>query len=371
MRLVPAIICLGAGRGQLPFIEAARKKHKVIAIDRNQEAPGFALSTERVVKSTYDAVGIIRALDKFQKQYRIVGLIARTSGFALRTAARIAKRFKLIGPSPAIIPLATEKSRLQMFCRRHGLRMPGNMKVKHCSDRVTALRFPLIIKPDFPLIGKKAINVVYDKAQLAAAFSAAAEASGNHFVEVEEYIEGFDVSCLFTLRRGRVHIIDFWDELVGVRADGSIKGLGVSMPSVIKKTTVEKSLIALVRRFGTLFPRESALLILSFRINEAGEPYIIELHADLGGDLIADVLLPKANTQFDFFRMAVDFAVQGKVKQQAWRFRPTTLIYDQPKNKVFQRGSIVANLRAAERLNAKQKLTQQSLHLNWLKKCSR
>lgn len=363
------IICLGAGRGQLPFVKTAAKKYKVIAIDRNPEAQGFAFASEKIVKSTRDAVGIIKELEKLRKKYQLVGLSARTSGFALKTAARIAKQYKLVGLSPEIVPLATEKSKLKIFCRRHGLRMPGNIRTKRYPEHLTTLKFPLIVKPDFPVVGKKSVKIVYNQTQLAAAFTAAAKASGNHFVEIEEYIEGFDVSCFFTVRKGRVRIIGFCDELVGVTRDDLIKGVGVSVPSIIEKTKVKQDIIEIVERFGKLFPCLSAILILSFRVNQDGRPYIIELHSDLGGDLIADVLWPKANTQFNFFQLAVDFAVEGRLRRTALKFKPTTLIYAQPKNKIFQRATVTANLRAAEKFIAKQRLKINPLHKHWLSAC--
>ncbi|GAI54291.1 unnamed protein product, partial [marine sediment metagenome] len=107
------IICLGAGISQLPLIQAARHRgYSVIAIDRDPDAPGFSLADTKIMESTYNTAKVLNALHSLEKRHYFSGLVARTSGPALKTAAAIAEEFHLPGLSREIVPLATEKSKL-------------------------------------------------------------------------------------------------------------------------------------------------------------------------------------------------------------------------------------------------------------------
>ena len=62
-----ALICLAAGKSQLPVIEKAKSLgYTIVAIDRNREADGFKYADYKIYKSTYDADEIIKELDKFK-----------------------------------------------------------------------------------------------------------------------------------------------------------------------------------------------------------------------------------------------------------------------------------------------------------------
>jgi hypothetical protein len=322
------IICLAAGVSQLPLIKAAKKAgYLVIAIDRNPEAPGFSLADKRIIESTYDTERVLNALHSLAKHHHFCGLVARTSGPALNTAAAIADEFHLHGLSREIVPLATEKSKLRKFCESHGILMPKGQKIPQLKDLDPDFLMPLIVKPDLPLIGKKDVRVVWKSSDLESAVQAAIRSSGNGFAEVEEYIDGTDVGCLFHANKGRGTVKAFWDELVGVRYSGEILGIGVSVPSVIAGSAVETKIISLVKSFASFFTNINALLILALRIDLAGNIYIIELHADLGGDLIAEELLPLADPSFNYFEYCINVALNENSKIMEPMFTPSAILY--------------------------------------------
>jgi len=197
-----SIICLAAGVSQLPLIKVAKEAgYKVIAIDRNPEAPGFSVADEKIIESTYDTENVLNALHSIEKEHHFCGLVARTSGPALNTAAAIAEEFHLSGLSKEIVPLTTEKSKLREFCESHGILMPKGQKISQLKELDPNFPMPLIVKPDLPLIGKKDVRVVWNFSDLESAVRSAIQSSGNGFAEVEEYIDGVDVSVLFYQRQ--------------------------------------------------------------------------------------------------------------------------------------------------------------------------
>ena len=324
------LIILGSGKAQIPIIETAKKlNYYVIGIDRNPESIGFKIVDKKIIVSTYDSNGVVNKLIELKDKYsyHYVGVIARTSGPALYTAAAISEKFGLPGLTAEIVPLATEKSTFRKFCHENNIPVPTGEKVNPTNYIETNCNFPLIIKPDLPIVGKEAVKFIKNKSDLGKAVESAQVASYNGLVELEEFIEGFDIGCLFKVNNTKASVVAIWDELVGIKNDGSILGCGVSVPSVIMGTEVEQKVINIVKDFAkSLSSGLEAVLILAFRINLNGDPYAIELHADLGGDLIADDLFPASDPHYDYFKLCIQVATLNKINKTP-NFSPSAIIY--------------------------------------------
>ena len=305
----PAVVSMGAGPNQLPLITRAREMgFSVIAVDRDKSAPGFAFSDVGLALSTHDPDAVIPALEKLSVDYRVLGVLARTTGEALYTAAAVAERFGVAGIDQRVAKISTEKSAFREFCRENRISVPSGKRMFSDECSPADVTFPAIVKPDFTMVGKKDIYLVPDERALAFCVRRAAGSSRNGMVEIEEYIDGIDVSCMFVARGGTAQVIAFWDELVGIDAAGRITAIGISIPSVIMGTDACVALTGIAEKFASLFPAVSAILVLSARVDFNNRPYITDLHADLTGDLLGEILLPKANPDFDFFELAIKVA---------------------------------------------------------------
>jgi len=365
------LICLGAGISQLSLIKVAKKEgHLIIGIDRNSKASGVKYLDEFIKISTYKTKNIISKLMSFQNRYKFSGLIARTSGPALKTAGSIAETFNLNGLTHDIIPLAIEKSSLRNFCCQNNLPVAKGIKVKSYKSFNNEFVMPIIIKPDIPLVGKKDVQVLQNLSSVRLAIKNACQSSGNGYAEIEEYVDGFDVACLFWLKKGRVKILTYWDELVGVENNGIIKGLGSSVPSVIIGTKVEKKVEALIFKLGSFFPSVNGLIILSLRVNIDGLPCIIELHADLGGDLIAEKLFRYADKNFNYFKKVILITCGKKVCLSSLvpKFRPTSMLYrSRKKITLYSSNNLKLNLKKTFSIIKKDKLKIIPKHYKWYK----
>ncbi len=333
------LICLGAGTSQLPVIKAAKDMgHLVIGIDRNSVAPGIKFLDELINVSTYDTNEVINRLKASRARYKFTGLVARTSGPALKTAAAISETFRLPGLISEIVPLATEKSALREFCLQNQFPIAAGIRVRSCKEITSTLEMPVIVKPDLPLVGKKAVRVLFDLSQLEPAINEASRASGNGYTEIQRYIDGFDIACLFWANQGKAEILAYWDELVAITNDNGVIGLGISVPSVVEKTKTQKSVDEIVKELASRFPCVNVLLIMAFRVDMAERPYIVELHADLGGDLIADELFPVSDPRFNYFGLAISIACEKPVNVSHWlpKFKPTSLLYERSMKRTKQ-----------------------------------
>ncbi|MEW6386286.1 MAG: hypothetical protein AB1491_02045 [Thermodesulfobacteriota bacterium] len=323
------IISIGAGASQLPLIQAAQRLgREVVAVDQDPEAPGFAWADLAIRKSTYDTGAVLAVLREIQADYNFVGVVARTTAAgALNTAVAVAQEFGLPGLTPDLVEIATEKANLREFCQAHDLPVPPGCRVDALVQGDSLPPFPVIVKPDMTLAGKTGIRLCRDRKNLAGFVAEAAQVSGNRLVEIAAFIPGLDATCLCWVHQGKAQVITWWDELVAVDQNGRVLGLGVSLPAFLAETHILAIAEALVARLVGHFPAATALLLISCRFTKEGEPYFIEVHADLGGDTIAEVLWPAAQTSIDFFELAIKVAEGALEEAPSFSCRPTALYY--------------------------------------------
>ncbi len=81
-------------------------------------------------------------------------------------AAVVALTFGLRGLSTSVVRLATEKSALRDFFHQRGLPMPQGVAVSNQEELPEKLTFPVVVKPDLPLVGKKAVRLVRERTDL-------------------------------------------------------------------------------------------------------------------------------------------------------------------------------------------------------------
>lgn len=292
------LVVYGAGWNQLPLIEAGRRLgFRVVALDRDANAPGAARADRFHRISLRDHDAIVAAT----RDEPIGGVVARiTDAEGLASAQALARSRGLPTASAALVEVATRKLALAAHARAAGLPIPP----RPARDESPSLAdFPLLVRPDVTRRGKAGIRRVATPAELGPALEQARAGSANGRVDVARWIEGEDVSVLVELDRGRAHRHALWDEWVALDAAGGIHGIGCGMPS---RFEAEPDRIdALLARVARAFDTSRCLVVVSLRIDPAGAPSLIEIHLGIGGDGIADRLLPAARPGWDAFACLV------------------------------------------------------------------
>lgn len=343
-KLKPAIICLAAGKSQVIVIKKAKELgFAVLPIDRDPDAPGFSLSDERIVLSTYEAKPIIRQLHTLEDKYQLSGVINRSSGIPVVTAAEICQEFELPGIPPASARIIIDKSQLMKVCTMHGISAPLCQSVSSLAeiDR-TRLRFPCVVKPALSIVGKSGVRIVRNANELPAAFTAAKAAAMNGIVNFEELIQGRDVSLMSVVQRGQLHPITLLDELNVTDSKGNIKGAGFAVPSVFSGQPEETSIINLAMQIVDSFKLDSTAFNMSCRCESGGEPRLVEIHLDLGGDLVLDALLPES-TSFDVLSFAILSLVGENPPIKNINFIPSAVIFEKGKGLISERPYKILN----------------------------
>lgn len=141
------IMIIGAGKGQIPLIEAAKKEnYYTIVCDLNPSAIGVPLADEFFQVSTKDRNGLLIAA----KSRHINGIVAN-SEYAMCDVAYIANQMNLVGNPENAVAILSSKSRFRALQKKEGLFVPAfleNESIEHVSTNKAALSYPIIIKPD-------------------------------------------------------------------------------------------------------------------------------------------------------------------------------------------------------------------------------
>ena len=278
-----AIIILGAGSNQVILYQVLKKEGFIlIGVDKNPEAIGFRFCDEKIVASTHEAGPIIEKLCLLQYRYIFDGVITRSSGPPLIVQAKIAEYFSLISVPLTAIEICSKKSTIVEFATINGVESPKRYTLDTLKSAPEL--FPVIIKPDVSILGKKDVRTVNSFAKLI-------DIMDNHKIgdiHIEQYIEGEDITCFACVYDGVVYPISFVEEWIGMSSEGDRIGLGLSVRRDSYET-IEKATQKIVTALGL----GKGIIVLDFRLN-ASIPYLIEMNLDIGGDYCFDYLLPYA-----------------------------------------------------------------------------
>lgn len=285
------IIILGAGVSQIPLIKAAKTRGLVVAVDMNPGAIGFQLTDYKVIASTHDGDQVLNALLDLNGRYFLnyVGILNRSNGIPTITAAKLAKHFNLPCHTVEAASIASDKHKTISFLAARGIPTPKQMSVADLS----ALKFPLVIKPRVTKTGKSDIFI-------ATGITSFREITENHgfgcgskfseILELEEFIPGEDWLILTQFKGGSAKIYCVLQEYV-IQSDGySISGVGFGY---LKSDQSNNNFGGLVQRVGMALGIDSGVAAIALRGDiDAGRIVVIEIHLDIGGDLVFDKLLP-------------------------------------------------------------------------------
>ena len=348
-----AVICLAAGKSQEQIISKAKSLgYIVVAIDRDQASPGFKYADIKIFQSTYDADAIIKELELLNDEYRWIGVLNRSSGPPVITAAKICEYFNIPGVPIESAQNLVNKDRLRESCLKYGIPSPV-YKTYSVDERETVFsnKFPIVVKPALSLIGKSGISVARSKEELQESIDYAIENTINGKIIVEEFLEGQDMSLVSFVAKGKLCSICLLDEINKEQEDGAIVGRGFKTHS-----KDENDWILQAHKISTEiisnFKIERSPFMVSFRANSSNVLKLMEVHLDLGGDLLIEEVYPSA-FPFDFLELAVKMAL-GKTKcPNNFNIKPTAIYYNEGDGLLTNRGYSVFSADSYQLLDKK------------------
>ena len=160
-----AVICLAAGKSQEQIIIKAKNLgYVVVAVDKNPNALSFRYADIKICQSTYDADAIIKELSLLESVYQWVGILNRSSGPPVVTAAKLCKHFNIPGVSIDSAQTLVNKDKMRAACLKYNFPSPKYKiyDIDKC-NAVDSNEFPVVVKPALSLVGKSGISVVRSK----------------------------------------------------------------------------------------------------------------------------------------------------------------------------------------------------------------
>ena len=349
-----AIICLAAGNSQIPILKVAKSLGYIVAaVDKNPSAPGLKYADIHICLSTYNVKAIIKELDLLKKKYKFIGILNRSAGPPVKVSAELSEYFGIQGVPINVAKSLVNKDQLRRICTKYNFPVP-NYKIYSVenANSINISQFPVIIKPGLSLIGKSGITVVSSKKHLDKAIEYAAKNTINNKIILEEYLPGPDLTLVSFVQDGKLSPVCFLDELNNELKDGKIEGRGYKIHSPPDKNELELAAHKIAKKMIDSLKINRSPFMVSFRIASDGGLRIIEVHLDLGGDLLIEQLFPNALT-YDFKEIAVRMSVGDKVNFDNTSITPTAIFYEKGKGLISERSVQVLTAESHQILNKK------------------
>ena len=309
------IAIIGASYLQLPLVLKAK--------EMGMETLCFAWRDGAVAQTAADKFYPISVTEKEEilqvcRTEHIDAVASIASDIAVPVVAHLASNLDLIGNTPESACVSTNKYAMRKALSAIDVNCPKFLKIcagDNLPEKTAALRFPLMVKP-CDRSGSAGVTKVETLQELTAAVPVALTLSLAHEAIIEEFVAGVEVSVETISWQGTHHILAITDKLTS--GAPHFVELAHHQPS---RHTAE--IQAEIRRQTVL-----ALTTLGincgashseFIITDAGQVFVTEIGARMGGDFIGSDLVP-LSTGYDFLKGVVEVAC-GTFSLPEARFR--------------------------------------------------
>lgn len=288
------LLIIGAGEEQIPGYEFATKMGlKVVGSDINPNAPGFTLTDEKIIASTYDARGTLQQVLDFHKKYPINGVMTLASDAAM-TVAIVANELGLQGISIETATLTSNKLlQLERF-HQDGIPVPVYREIRSIEQLRQAIdewRYPLIIKPPDNR-GARGVLRLTKYIDVEWAFSESISQSETNSIIAQKFIEGYQISSETLVINGKCYTAMYSGrnyEFLEKHSPYVIEN-GGWLPADITQHQ-QKSLDELVQHVADSLGVKDGPLKGDFVLTENG-PMVIEFASRMGGGYAVSHSIP-------------------------------------------------------------------------------
>jgi biotin carboxylase len=219
------VLFIGAGRHQLRALRRAKELGlRVVAADRNAEAPGLAEADVGAV-SEFD----VPALAELGREQSVDGVLTIASDRAVPVVAAVAEELGLPGIGREVAHRVTHKVAMRRRLAEAGVPQPEFAAVRTIHEGKDALEtvgLPAVLKPA-DCAGQRGLFLLRSIDDLEAHLHASLSESSNEEAVVESFHEGLEVNGLVVVRGGEPEVVTLSDRL---RPEGA--GFGVAVAHV-------------------------------------------------------------------------------------------------------------------------------------------
>jgi len=284
---VQTVLFVGAGRHQRRAIEHAQGRGlRVVAVDRNAEAPGLGAADVPEVVDFTDVV----AVTEVARRHEVNGVLTVSADRAVPVVAAVAEALGLPGIGMKTAHRMTHKLAMRTSLAEAAVPQPPFALVRSDRDASAALEasgLPAVLKP-VDSGGQRAVFRIETAVELSENLAEVLAESPTNEALVEAFVDGIEMNGIVIARGGEASCLTLSDRL---RPPGIGFGVGwmhVYPPSIpveqlekAQRIAIE-SVRALGLRDGIAFPQ----LIVS----PDGEVVVVEVAARIPGGQMADLV---------------------------------------------------------------------------------
>jgi len=206
------ILFVGAGRHQRRAILQARDLGlRVVAADRNPEAPGLAEADVAEVVDFQDVDAVV----ELGRRERVDGVLTISADRAVPVVAAVAAALGLRGIGTETAHVMTHKVAMRRLLAEHGLRQPRFAAVRTLAEArlaMEAVGFPAVLKPA-DSGGQRGVFRLESRDDLDRHLHTALIESPTREAILERYHEGLELNGLAVARGGEVRLLTLSDRL--------------------------------------------------------------------------------------------------------------------------------------------------------------
>jgi len=279
--------------------------YKVVGLDGNPAAPGFAFVDEKIIASTYDIEDIIEKVRDFNKKNHIDGVLSIAADVP-KSVAAVAEELGLLSITKLTAKICSEKFLMkETFCAA-GIKVPDFKKVSSLKDLKEFIKndyLSYVLKP-VDSRGARGVFKISSKSNLLELFNKSLSYSKVKRLILEEYLDGPQISTESIIINQKVHNIAYSDrnyEFLNKYAPNIIEN-GGDMPSNISKQ-IKSNISDLIKKIVNVLGIKNGTLKGDIVIHK-DIPYVIEVAPRLSGGFFCTHQIP-LHTGIDFLGAAI------------------------------------------------------------------
>lgn len=283
-KLEGSYLSIGAGENQLPLISAAKSRGlKVISVDQNPKAPGFAISDIKILESTHEYRKILHAMSQVPLSGKLMGIGTRSFGKACYTVSYLNSKFRLKGNLPEVVNQFLDKQKLKSLSSSIGLPTPKTVSDHPSKKNAPEIHFPIIAKPKAGS-GKAGILILENETE----FKKLSKQKKSNDLVFEEFVPGDEVTVLGFVIGKKFYILSITDKIT----TGIPQFIEIAHIAPSKHLSMAGELRMMCQVLVNKSGLKSGPFVAEFKINSKSEAFLIEAAPEVGGEYLADVLLP-------------------------------------------------------------------------------
>ena len=281
------VLFVGAGRHQRRAIEQARARGlRVVAVDRNADAPGLASAD---VPEVVDFTSIAEVIE-VARRVGVDGVLTVSADRAVPIVAAVAEELGLPGIGTKTARLLTHKRAMRDTLGASGIPQPPYASLRSNADIDAALAlvsFPAVLKP-VDSGGQRAVFRIEAREELERDLADAIDESPTDEALLEGFVDGIELNGIVIARGGEPMPITLSDRLRPPGVGFGVGWIHVYPPSIppaqlrLAEEVAVESVRALGLRDAIAFPQ----LIAS----PDGNVAVVEVAARIPGGQMADLV---------------------------------------------------------------------------------